>query len=1332
MYSDSEPKFQYLVEITVGLIFLGCPFKGSKIQEMASVVTSFLQVAGADSGIIRDLRYGDPVLLDKIDVFQRILERNTIPVRAFIERKETDYGKKIGLTGIWKELVVDEESAGALGPHKFHLNTDHFKINKFSGPQDRSFLTVSSQMNEMFTNWKPLIESRKAGSNRPGAQRKVMETKERHEKIVQFLAKFDFSARFRDVFSVRHKSTGQWFLEAEKFKTWMEGKGQRLWCSGIPGAGKTVLLAIAINHLQERFFKPDEVVLFAFCDHRDRENQSAENIMLSLWRQLMQKRVLGELECEYLETTYSKRGVYPTTDALVKLLSDELSKYSRVFVLLDALDELRTESRDSLQYLLRQLPTNVNLLVTSRVPKETSLEFRNVPQLEIRARDQDIKDYINGRLQSVSKLRSQVEHNSKLREEIRNTITKKADGMFLLVTLHLNSLASKFTAKEIRADLKNLPEGEHAISDTYVAAFSRIGDQSREDRELGEKIIMWISHAQRPLTVKDLQSILTLQEEDTELDFDDLIPEELLISTCAGLVRVENISGRIGFVHSTTQEFVDSTKSTRFPGADLTITNSCIQYLSLPVFCRETKEIHTTSFTKTVARYPFLEYAALFWGIHAGHADSATARSLIQKSLRNFFNLRLQSAFAVRTLLCSVAGVDGAEMGDSLARHDRSVKLLNMMAYFGLDFFVAELISDRPEAIKESFDDFVGNVLHWAALGQHATTLRLLLGHASAGHVLNQKGFNQFTPLHLALVQRRDLSAEIILDYGPDVQATAHFEHTALLIAALTGNSGIIPKLLAADKNKKTLLMQGHGSTTPFRAAAMWGHKDVMVELLRASEGCEISEDLRELRDDFWRNPMHQAAEGGHLSICEVLLQSKYGVQLATAEDGWSMIPMELALLHGHVELTELFLNWDDRKLLASEPGTVAAALTMAAHFGQPMVADMLLARHPEACASDFQNFTPLHHAAYSGSVETVKVILSYPAGITTLEARDKFGRTPLVGAAWRGQAETVEYLIQKGADVNAKDDKEMTALHVSCERNLDQVVEILLRNGSGIDIEAKTSEGKTALALAIDAGVTEAIKLLKAMGASIPEDVDMSDTSETVGHYSPEKPIDQFRAYFYLKRASGDKLPQPLISNILDLAQYWMVNKTERYEAKQATNFDGDTLVYLRSPPIQGNLHHPVRRIEYEIVSHDQGYSGDYHVHGTYECSHTWFDASRECSPGPFQGSASRILGPIISRNVHARSNWHTHRITWCCVTGSRTVRVRTDDETNEEIEEAVTTVQSDHRNPRPEPVKWILEINPGERLLMTAMAQFPGWANFVKRAKVVVYTSCLKSRGS
>jgi ankyrin repeat protein len=880
----------------------------------------------------------------------------------------------------------------------------------------------------------------------------------------------------------------------------------------------------------------------------------------------------------------------------------------------------------------------------------------------------------------------------------------------------------------MRIDLQNLPEGENAVSDTYDGAFSRIRDQTREDRELGEKIILWISHAQRPLTIRDLQCILTLQDGDTDLDFHDLIPEELLVSTCAGLVTIENLSGRIQFVHSTAQEYVDSIKSTKFPGANLKIANSCIHYLSLSIFCKETKGINTTAFTKTVSTYPFLEYAAMFWGLHAGHADSPAEKSSMENSIRKFFNLRLQFTFAVRTLLSSVAGVDGAEMGDDLVHKDRSVKLINILAYFGLDFLVADLISNRREVIAESFDDFVGNVLHWAALGQHDTTLRFLLSQPSIGDVLNQKGYSLFVPLHMALVYRRDLSAEIILDYGPDVKTTAHFDHTPLLIASLTGNSSIIPKLLSADKDMETLLMRGHSSTTPFRAAAMWGHKDVMVELLRALDSRELSEGLHELRDDFGRNPMHQAAEGGYSSICELLLESKYGAQFATSEDWASLIPMELALLHGHVELTELFLNWNNKALLASEPGSVAGALILAAGFGQPMIADMLLARHPEACSSDFRDYTALHHAAYSGSVETVKVILEYPAGFSTLEARDKTGNTPLVGAAERGQAEIVEYLLQKGANINAKNNDERTALHLACEGDLDQVVKILLQSDPVIDIEAKDSDDRTALVVAIQWPAPEAIKLLLRAGAQIPEGFDLPDTTGIIEPYSPTQPVDQFQAYFYLKKASRDKLPHSLIANILDLAQYWVEKKTERYESQHATNFDGDTVVYLRSPPIVGNLHHPVRRIEYEVISHDQGFSNDYHVHGTYDSSYTWFDASRECGPGPFQGSASRILGPIIFRNVHARDNWHIHRVTWCCVTGARTTRVVPNENTNGEMEETVTTVQFDHRNPRPEPVKWIAEINPGERLIMTAMAQFPGWVNYIQRAQIVVYTSYIK----
>lgn len=789
-------------------------------------------------------------------------------------------------------------------------------------------------------------------------------------------------------------------------------------------------------------------------------------------------------------------------------------------------------------------------------------------------------------------------------EALIKCLELKVRNRFLLVKLHMNSLASKHTVRDIQIGLRNLPEGENAISDTYEEAFSRIHNQTRGNRELGEKAILWISHAQRPLTLKDLQCILTMWEDDTYLELEDLIPEESLLLTCAGLVTVENLSGEIRFVHSTAQEYVDSIKSAKFPGADVHITKSCIQYLSLSDFCRDTGDIDTKAFSRTVSKYPFLEYAALSWGLHARVSENSSLKSNIEELVKHFFNLRLQSAFAVRTLLYGVAGNNGAEMGENLAKNDRPIKLINVLAYFGLDALVSDLIASKPNAMVDSFDDYVGNVLHWAALGQHYTTLKLLLSQPSVSDIINQKGYALFTPLHLALDHRCDLSAEVLLEHGPDVTATAHWEHTPLLIASLNGDSGIISKLLQADDGMKALFIKGHGGTTPFRAAAMWGHKDVMIQLLGALDNYNLIGNLYRLNDDFGRNPLHVAAQGGFLGTCEVLLQSKYAAELATRTDGWGVIPMELAIVHGHAEVTELFLNWDGGALQASDPGAVAGELAMAASFGQPGVVDMLLARHPEACMSNFRESTVLHEAAYSGSVETVKVILKHPTGLASLEATDVSGDTPLIGAANRGQAEVVEYLIESGAVVNATNRRYETSLHRACKANLEEVVKILLR--SGIDIDAKDSSGQTALAAAVDFETPGPVRLLLDAGARVPEGLVIPEALRTSTKYFPAAPVDQFRAYFYLKKASSSNLPQNLILSILDLAQYWLVSTTEHCEPKSASRLDADTMVYLRTPPIRGHPQHPVRQIEYEVVSHDQGYSGDFHLHGTYDGSYT------------------------------------------------------------------------------------------------------------------------------
>lgn len=103
--------------------------------------------------------------------------------------------------------------------------------------------------------------------------------------------------------------------------------GETLWCPGIPGAGKTTLFAVTVHHLQETFDESKVAILFAYCDYQDRPNQSADNMMLCLWRQLMRKRQLSEAECEHLETQYLKRELLPTSGDLIKMLSDEFARY---------------------------------------------------------------------------------------------------------------------------------------------------------------------------------------------------------------------------------------------------------------------------------------------------------------------------------------------------------------------------------------------------------------------------------------------------------------------------------------------------------------------------------------------------------------------------------------------------------------------------------------------------------------------------------------------------------------------------------------------------------------------------------------------------------------------------------------------------------------------------------------------------------------------------------------------------------------------------------------------------------------------------------------------
>lgn len=83
-----------------------------------------------------------------------------------------------------------------------------------------------------------------------------------------------------------------------------------------------------------------------------------------------------------------------------------------------------------------------------------------------------------------------------------------------------------------------------------------------------------------------------------------------------------------------------------------------------------------------------------------------------------------------------------------------------------------------------------------------------------------------------------------------------------------------------------------------------------------------------------------------------------------------------------------------------------------------------------------------------------------------------------LLGAAEKGKISDVHNFLEKGADINTKDDFDRTALMMASHGGHTEVVKVLL--DAGADLTAKGKFGATALSFATAGNYTEIIQLLE------------------------------------------------------------------------------------------------------------------------------------------------------------------------------------------------------------------------------------------------------------
>ncbi|KAF7905376.1 uncharacterized protein EAF01_005897 [Botrytis porri] len=635
------------------------------------------------------------------------------------------------------------------------------------------------------------------------------------------------------------------------------GKDRLLWCSGSPGAGKTVLTSAIVDDLESRFSVSNVGIAFIYCNYA--EKVSIAEYLASIIQQLIRQRFVIP---DYILDLYHKHrsmGTNINAAEAVHLLHALTSEFPRLYVVVDALDECEEtkKTRTNLIRQLQNLPSNVHLLLTSRRLGDIEEKLSDYPHLNIQASDDDVRAYLEARIDMEENILKFCKKDPTLRKTIVGKIAEKAHGMFLLAHMHIEAIASELKISRVRKALTGLPE---ILDNTYDDAMKRIMEGQETNRKiLAMNILMWLSCAKKPLTVRELQhavAIMELDSDESELDEDEIYDQDLLLTVCAGLVVVDPESGVIRLYHFTLQEYFERHRAKLFPNSGVLITQACIRYLSLDNF-KEPECPNPETIKTRLKEYPLLSYVSQHLGVHAqGAAETELMDDILhflnQKTLVNGasaammpFSIRHMIEFPppivaaamfglptiVGELLKGRANIEAvcpkdftpllvaAELGhfsvvqllinskaNLLAKDHQQENSLHKAAWKGHVEIVKQLVSAQPSLIEIPFEEhFNKTALHIAIDGRHEGVIRALI---EAGADVNASDELSLTPLMKVVVDNLPDAIDLLISKGAYVDAKGFREHATLSMAATAGNIVAVKKLLAAgaevDAGKNT------------------------------------------------------------------------------------------------------------------------------------------------------------------------------------------------------------------------------------------------------------------------------------------------------------------------------------------------------------------------------------------------------------------------------------------------------------------------------------------------------------------------------------------------
>ncbi|SPO02027.1 uncharacterized protein DNG_04700 [Cephalotrichum gorgonifer] len=864
--------------------------------------------------------------------------------------------------------------------------------------------------------------------------------------LLKWISPVDYIAQHRDFVNRQQPGSRRWLFASPEYTRWVDKKGGILLCPGIPGAGKTITMAMITEELQGLIGNDgDKRVVNVYCSYEHRGQEITE-LLASFLRAALERAAHIPPAILQLYDRYRAQCKSLERKKLLELLKLSLSGLSRVYILVDALDELPTfVGRSFIQELLQlHAECGVNLSLTMRDYADLQRPFtaKGAASLEIRASDEDVRLYLSNHL---SQLPDFVARDDALQREVVDKIADASSGMFLLAELHLKCLSGKATRKAVRVALRQLATGSTAYDDAYDKAMERIGSQSSDWKVIAMQALVIITCSRRPLAVEELTYALSLDDGDDSDDSDtidiDNVPNiKDIITACSGIITVDKEREIVRLVHKSTQEYLDRKRASLFPDANSSMAKLCTRYLSLassgkkpcdqdapPFYEGDVVPLVSLS-TKAVSMLSLMQMAKELPDI-----ESTIIRACRERHCGTVELLIRASNYDVNT---PPKGIGVTKVFDWQYRPGE---------YRWTDIYDPHPHEEAPRVDASDFEVEDNVLLTIAAASGHYHMVELLLGLGINSNIVGSGGEtalfiaaeNDFQEVVTLLLDQEATNLDFVNVHFDDY----HFDpSTALSIAAKKGNSGCV-KLLA---EKSDLLLRDLKGRSALFSAAERGHAQCIVELLNAGASREETDNS---------SPFLTALDGGHADAAEVLIPpsdfdqclegNRTAVRLAV-DRGLNGILAQLIergfdVNHGPDNYTPLMAAIEQQNIEATRALVASSDIT---------------ARHGPT------GFYALHWTAYRPSNRFTYA--QGPPAIFGGDGRFTPVQEPNIPREDGRNAFVKVLLTRDGIDPELVDKEGRSAIRLAAEHGFGEVMRVLAKHG-GIQLDRQCARGLSA-----------------------------------------------------------------------------------------------------------------------------------------------------------------------------------------------------------------------------------------------------------------------------